>query len=72
MHAKPAVPIGTRFRMSELGAARCPRLADRTGIVIGGSRNPSTIHVRFDGNVTRTALHQDYVEPIGLAQKANS
>ena len=72
MHPKPAIPVDTRFRMSELGAARCPRLAKRTGVVIGGSRNPRTIHVQFDGNATATALHQNYVEPIGLAQKANS
>ena len=54
--------------MSERGAARCPRLAEKTGVVTGGSRNPSSIHVQFEGNLTPTALHKDYVEPIGLAE----
>jgi hypothetical protein len=65
MKLKSAIPIGTHIKMSELGAHRCPRIAKKYGIVISGSRNPSTIHVRFDGNICRTMLHIDYVEPIG-------
>jgi hypothetical protein len=58
-------PIGTRIRMSKLGAERCPGLAKKKGIVVSGSRNPSTVSVRFDGNSlrTRTMLHVDYIEP---------
>jgi hypothetical protein len=65
MKPKPPIPIGTHIKMSELGAHRCPRIAKKHGIVISGSRNPSTIHIRFDGNICRTMLHMDYVEPIG-------
>ena len=61
-----AIPIGTRVQMSKLGAARCPGLAKKQGIVVSGSRNPSTVSVQFDGNSlrTRTMLHMDYIEPI--------
>lgn len=64
MNHAPAVPLGTRFRMSKLGAARCPRLSQKQGIVIGGSRNPSSVLVQFDGNATPTSLHRDYLEEI--------
>ena len=64
---RSVIPIGTRIKMSKLGAARCPRLAKRLGVVVSGSRNPSTVSVRFDGNSlwTRTMLHMDYIEPTG-------
>lgn len=65
MPSKPsAIPLGTRIKMSELGAARCPRIAEKRGMVISGSRNPNTVWVRFDGNMSPTSLHRDYVEPI--------
>jgi hypothetical protein len=71
MPSKPsAIPLGTRIKMSELGAARCPRIADKRGVVISGSRNPNTVWVRFDGNMSPTSLHRDYVEPIEANESA--
>jgi hypothetical protein len=59
------LPIGARIKMSELGAVRCPRLADKIGTVIGASsRYYGSITVRFDGNKTATALHRDYIAPM--------
>jgi hypothetical protein len=29
------IAVGTRFKISELGAVRCPNLADKIGIVVG-------------------------------------
>ena len=55
--------------MSKLGALRCPRIADKRGMVVGGGRNPSTIRVLFDGNKSSTMLHQAYVEPIGATEE---
>ena len=43
------VAVGTRFRMSELGAARCPGLANRSGIVVEVGRRTTGITVLFDG-----------------------
>jgi hypothetical protein len=48
--------------MSELGAARCPGLADRQGTVVGGGRYTSTVQVILDGNKSSIPLHRDYVE----------
>ena len=56
--------IGARFKMSELGAIRCPRLAGKTGTVVGNSSRYLSISVRFDGNRTSTSLHRDYIEPL--------
>jgi hypothetical protein len=58
------IAIGDRFRMSPLGAARCPRLADREGVIVGGGQYPCTVRVIFDGSKSPTALHRDYVEPV--------
>jgi hypothetical protein len=56
--------VGTRIKMSELGAVRCPRLAEKVGTVVGGSsRYNSSITVLFDGNKTPTSLHRDYISP---------
>lgn len=59
------VPVGTRFEMSELGAARCPRLSEKVGTVIGSSRFNSGLTVLFDGNKRPTCLHRDYIAPVG-------
>jgi hypothetical protein len=58
---------GARVRMSELGAARCPRFAERKGVVIGGSRYNSGIRVLFDGHKSPVSLYRDYVEQIPSA-----
>src|SRR4051812_35638626 len=57
------IPIGTRIKLSELGAIRCPRLSGKLGIVVGWSPYRSSLRVLFDGNKTPTALHPDYLEP---------
>jgi hypothetical protein len=55
--------IGARFKMSPLGSARCPFLAGKEGIIIGGSsRYAKSVLVRFDGNKSSTTLHRDYIE----------
>jgi len=48
--------------MSALGAARCPRLADRQGTIIGGSQYLSSVRVIFDGYKSPIPLHRDYLE----------
>ena len=59
---------GTRIRMSELGAARCPRIAERTGVIVGRSHQNSSIRVLFDGSKSPVSLHRDYVEQISFAE----
>jgi hypothetical protein len=56
--------IGSRFKMSALGAARCPRLSSKEGIIVGGGRHNSSIRVLFDGSKSPISLHPDYIEQI--------
>jgi hypothetical protein len=56
--------LGSRCRLTRLGAERCPRLAGQVGIVVGFSRANSSIRVLFDGNKTARSLHRSYIEPI--------
>ncbi|MDA9509494.1 hypothetical protein XI09_33640 [Bradyrhizobium sp. CCBAU 11386] len=58
------IVVGMRFKMSELGAVRCPELADRSGIVIDVSRRTTGITVLFDGAGRPTCLHRDFISPI--------
>jgi hypothetical protein len=58
--------VGTRVRLSALGALRCARLAGRLGTVIGGSIYARSVSVLFDGNKSRSTIHQDYLEAIPL------
>lgn len=58
------VLIGARFRMSVLGAARNPRLAEKEGTIVGSSRINSSIRVLFDGRKSPISLHRDYIERI--------
>jgi len=55
---------GDRVRLSPLGAARCPRLADKEGLIVGVGRYQSTVRIIFDGLKSPTSLHRDYVEPV--------
>ena len=55
---------GTRIRTSGLGIAHCPRYAERTGLVIGRSRQNNSIRVLFDGYKSPVSLHPDYIEQI--------
>ena len=61
---KVEITIGARVRLSSLGAARCPRLADKEGVVVGGGQYRSTVRVIFDGFKSPMSLHRDYVEPV--------
>ena len=58
------IVVGTRFKMSKLGAVRCPDLADRAGIVIGVSARTTGITVLFDGAQRPTCLHKDFISPV--------
>ena len=60
----PGLPPRTRIRMSALGAARCPNLAGREGVVVGMGRYRSTVRVMFDGFRSPTSLHRTYIEPV--------
>lgn len=60
--------IGSRFRISALGAARCPRLANKLGTIVGKSNYPSSVSVLFDGNKSTSKLHRDYIERIHEAE----
>ncbi len=60
----PTIAIGTRFRMSALGAARSPRLAKKEGTIVGVSRINSSLRVLFDGSKSPISLHRDYVEQL--------
>jgi hypothetical protein len=61
---KATIAIGARVKMSPLGAKRCPRLADREGVVVGGGQYQSAIRIIFDGFKSPTSLHRDYIEPV--------
>lgn len=58
------IAIGTRFKMSALGALRCPRLAEKVGTIVGMSRYNTGVTVLFDGKKTATCLHKDYISPV--------
>jgi hypothetical protein len=60
---KVEITNGVRVKMSPLGTARCPRLAGKEGLIVGGGQYPSTIRIIFDGSKAPRSLHRDYVEP---------
>jgi hypothetical protein len=62
--SRPRIAIGTRFRLSALGAARNFHLANKEGTIVGGSRFNSSLRVLFDGRKSPMSLHRDYIEPI--------
>jgi hypothetical protein len=55
---------GSRVRMSKLGAVRCPRIADKHGIVVGGGYYNTVIRVLFDNSRSPVSLHRDYLEKV--------
>jgi hypothetical protein len=61
---KTKLPIGHRFKLSALGAERCPRLAAKIGTVVGRLPNSAIVKDCFDGNRTATSIHRDCIEPI--------
>ena len=54
--------IGDRVRISAVGATRSPRLADRTGKIVGRSIYTNSFVVLFDGNKSTSTFHGDYLE----------
>ena len=66
------LPPQTRVRMSALGAARCPNLAGREGVVVGAGRYRSTVRVMFDGFRSATSLHSTYIEPVAGEEGSSS
>lgn len=58
------IVVGTRFKMNKFGAARCPELANRSGVVIDVSPRTTGITVLFDGARRPTCLHRDFISPI--------
>jgi hypothetical protein len=69
---RPGLLPRTRVRMSALGAARCPNLAGREGIVVGAGRYRSTVRVMFDSFRSPTSLHRTYVEPVAGKECSSS
>ena len=69
---EPRLPPQTRVRMSALGAARCPNLAGREGVVVGAGRYHSTVRVMFDGFRSATSLHRTYIEPVAGKEGSSS
>ena len=56
--------IGDRVQMSALGAARCPRHADKTGTIVGRSIYVNCARVLLDGNKSPISVHCDYLDSI--------
>ena len=57
------IAVGARFKLSELGRIRCPKLADMVGVVVGVSHRTTGTTVLFDGTERPTILHRDYIRP---------
>jgi hypothetical protein len=53
---------GQRFRLSELGAQRCPKFIVKVGKIIRVRENSASVIVQFDGNKTTVTIHRDYIE----------
>jgi hypothetical protein len=62
--ATSPIVVGARFRMSALGAARNPHLAEKVGTIVGSSRLNTSLRVLFDGRKSPMSLHRDYIEQI--------
>ena len=56
--------LGDRVRLSALGATRCPRLAGKTGTVVGRSIYVSSVAVLLDGNKSPRTIHGAYLEAL--------
>ena len=66
------IAVGTRFKISKLGAVRCPSLADKFGIVVGLGRHNTGITVLFDGDRRPTCLHRGYISSTNSTEAALS
>lgn len=63
------IAAGARFEINKFGAARCPSLAEKSGVVIRCSPSNSGVTVLFDGTKTPTCLHRDYISPASRSAK---
>jgi hypothetical protein len=61
---KSEFSIGDRVQISVLGASRCPRIANKTGTIVGRSVYVSCARVLLDGSKSPTTVHRDYLEAI--------
>jgi hypothetical protein len=62
-----ALKCGDRFRLSELGRQRNPRVRSQFGTVISiGSRatTDDVVKVILDGNASPTQMHRSYIKPL--------
>ncbi|MGB7009808.1 MAG: hypothetical protein WBD97_05320, partial [Pseudolabrys sp.] len=58
--------------MSALGASRSPRLADKTGTIVGRSIYVNCARVLLDGSKSPISVHCDYLDailPVDAAMK---
>jgi len=61
---RPEFSLGDRVKMSALGAKRCPRLAGKSGTVVGRSVYVNSVAVLFDGNKSPGTIHSAYLEAV--------
>lgn len=57
------IAAGIRFKVSKLGAIRCPELAEKVGTVVEVGHYNTGVTVLFDGEKRPTCLHRDYISP---------
>ena len=58
---------GDRVQINALGATRCPRLANKTGTIVGrSSAYVNCARVILDGNKLPTSVHCDYLDEMLL------
>jgi hypothetical protein len=58
--------IGARVRLSQLGAARSPKMKVRTGVIMAlpfHDSGSATVRILFDGQREPRTVHRSYVEP---------
>jgi len=55
---------GDRVKLSALGEIRCPRLAGKTGTVVGRSIYVNSVAVLLDGNKSPRTIHGAYLEAV--------
>jgi hypothetical protein len=56
--------LGTRCRLSVLGAQRFPRGVNNYCTVVGKGKTKNQIRVKFDGEKTPQTLHRSYLEMV--------
>jgi hypothetical protein len=59
---KSEFSLRDRVKLSSLGERRCPRLAGKTGTVVGRSIYVNSVAVLFDGNKVPRTIHGAYLQ----------